>query len=323
MKTNSKTPLFFPFIIASSDVSIFFLYFYAFFSPLQALSIHLILFSLTLQQTISSYRQKKDIRFLLLFLLSFIFLGPLGVFASFLSALLYYFFSFFTENFEEWHTKIISKNKKSKTNEICTRAQKSSRQNLFQVKRIIPFLDVLSYGNKKQKQKALTLIAKKNADLFIPVLKRYLKDEDISVRVLATSILLKKEKEYSELSEKLSEKNAQKPLSIAEFHEKYASSHLLNESDRKNEWKKALEIYKREIKKQSSDKRLILHKICYIFCKNKDIEKVRYYLKNTKEEEKSESPILYLKALAQTLDWNAFHKFKKKYPKIKGKEIFR
>lgn len=187
---SSAMPIFFLLFVFCIDGSLLFALEQKNISLQLTLWIHLALLFLIILWTYYSWKKKQAMHFPLLLLTTFPFLGGFSALGCFLSFLAHKFFMISNEDFEKWHSQMMHVSKKENQTAINIRhAEESLQRESFKIRTITPFIDVLFYGNAKQKQEALIIIAKNQSKSFIPILKCYLKDHDLSIKVLATSLL--------------------------------------------------------------------------------------------------------------------------------------
>jgi tetratricopeptide (TPR) repeat protein len=143
---------------------------------------------------------------------------------------------------------------------------------------VIPFLDVLSFGNETQKRQALAKMTSHFHPNFAPAFKKALSDDSNTIRVQAATAITKIENQFTERLMKLAkvkEQYEREPvvvLALAEHYDNYAYTGLLDADREQANRQRAFEHYQEylELDPQSLDVRT---RVGRILMRNKEFDK--------------------------------------------------
>src|SRR5690349_12326341 len=132
-----------------------------------------------------------------LFVISTVLMGPLGVAAGSVAALLRWIFAQGATPFEQWYASLFPHLETSPMRALYDRlvvrgggpGPRSS---------VAPFLDVMVLGTVKQKQAVITMIADEFQPIFAPALREALSDPEPSIRVQAATASARIENQFLE-----------------------------------------------------------------------------------------------------------------------------
>lgn len=146
----------------------------------------------------------------LLFIMSAVFLGPLGVAGAAIAALMRRAAAIRTRPFAEWYVALFPVEERDRTRALYERvvlrghgpAARSS---------VAPFADVMAVGTLPEKQAAISLMASAFRPEFAPALQAALNDLEPAIRVQAASTVARIEHHFLQRSMALDEGLAQRP----------------------------------------------------------------------------------------------------------------
>ncbi len=233
-------------------------------------------------------RGGRENRFALLLALSVGMTGPFGAAGVALTILFYVWYTRKALPFTEWFESIFPHIAQSRSQHIYEdilvgRDESSKTYN------VIPFLDVLSFGNEAQKRQALAKMTSNFHPNFAPAFRRALSDSSNTIRVQAATAITKIENQFLERLMKLAGLNAKYPndpvivLALAEHCDNYAHTGLLDADRELANRQKALEHYREFLMLSPSD--VEVHtRIGRILMRNRDYERALEWFKSCMEQ---------------------------------------
>jgi hypothetical protein len=190
----------------------------------------------------------EENRFALLLLMTTATTGPFGPAGVILTVMLYFLFMRRAVSFEEWYetifpTLFMSRSQRIYDDIVVGRDESSKNYS------VIPFLDVLSFGNEQQKRQALAKMTSNFHPNFSPAFRKALLDDSNSIRVQAATAISKIENQFMERLIKLTELKERFPrepvvvMALAEHYDNYAYTGLLDADRERGNRQKALDHY--------------------------------------------------------------------------------
>ena len=181
-------------------------------------------------------KEDKETYFPILFTLSTAVFGALGaLFALLLLLIRLKFPKVFKTPTEDLYESLLSELKKTEEEELSEYLLTGDVKK-FENSSVIPFMDVLRYGNQRQKQAMIPLLINNYHRNFAPVLREAIQDKDSSIRVLASMGMAQIENKFMKQAieieaekgkENESNKNYFKIL--GRHYDDYAHSEILDE----------------------------------------------------------------------------------------------
>jgi polysaccharide biosynthesis protein PelE len=233
-------------------------------------------------------RGGSENRFALLLALSTALTGPFGAAGVILTILFYVFFTRKAMPFAEWFDSIFPSVLQSRSQRIYEDIV-VGRDESSKTYSVIPFLDVLSFGNEAQKRQALAKMTSSFHPNFAPAFKRALSDSSNTIRVQAATAITKIENLFLERLMKLSalkDLHPKDPVvvwALAEHCDGYAYTGLLDADREQANRRKALEHYQEFLHLKPSD--IDAHtRVGRILMRNRDYEKALDWFKNCIEQ---------------------------------------
>jgi hypothetical protein len=186
-------------------------------------------------------------------------LGPIGAAGAILAMLLWLWFSLFAAPFAEWFQTIFPSPVISAP-EAIDEDLRTGRDESAKAYDVEPFMDVIRYGTDDQKRRALGKITSFFSAGFAPALRLALRDESNMIRVqAATAIsiienrfqtkLMKLEKVY----EKYGKDDPAAIVALANFHDDYSFTGILDEARERSNRKDAKRLYEEYLHKVPED----------------------------------------------------------------------
>ncbi|MFW0778221.1 MAG: tetratricopeptide repeat protein [Rickettsiales bacterium] len=190
----------------------------------------------------------KENRFALLLMLTTATAGPYGAGGVMFAVILYFLFVRRSVSFDEWYDTIFPSVTRSQSqrvyDDIVVGRDESSKSYS-----VIPFLDVLSFGDELQKRQALSKMTSSFHPNFAPAFKKALSDDSNTIRVQAATAITKIENMFMERLMKLTrlkDQYDQEPvvvMALAEHYDNYAYTGLLDADREQANRKRALVHY--------------------------------------------------------------------------------
>ena len=216
-------------------------------SPIIYLLVHLIVTLFIGFITWHYYRQKWDYRMLFICLLMVVVTGPIGLIGGFIGQFIFVYFRSRAMAFDDWYEALFPE-ETLRVDEVFSEKLEGVINNPHDAERLIPFRDLLRFGNIAQKQAVITMMAQHFNAGFGPLLRHALQDENNAVRVHAVSsitfIVNRLEQQGERLKEKLAEEGGgDNLLELAKYYDEFAFSSLIDEALQQEYRDKALEHY--------------------------------------------------------------------------------
>lgn len=199
-----------------------------------------------------------DRLFMVLLILTTATLGAAGAAGVVLCLLLALWYSSVSTPFSEWFSTIFP-------SVVMTSAERldedlrTGRDEAAKRYDVEPFLDVLRYGNDDQKRRAISKITSNFTPGFAPALQRALADESNMIRVQAATAISIIENRFQQRMMKLSrlyQQHRKEPeviLALANFHDDYSFTGILDEEREEENRKRAVELYVEYLEKRPED----------------------------------------------------------------------
>ncbi len=175
--------------------------------PFLALALHFVVVALLGLWTLHQHRSDRDLRLPFLLMVSTTTLGPLGPLGTMMSVGLAIWFARDPVSVEEWYAGIFPAEELEADLELDRVAR--TVQGAEAKGNITPFVEIMRFGNVRQKQALIALITKHYRPAFAPVLNQALQDPSNAVRVHAATAISKIEADFLDQSLKLQERARQ------------------------------------------------------------------------------------------------------------------
>jgi hypothetical protein len=127
---------------------------------------------------------------------------------------------------------------------------------------VVPFIDVLSFGSRQQKQAMIAMITSRFHPSFAPVLRKALSDSNQAIRVQAATAMTRVENGFLEKSLERAEAARNDPgnpeliLRIARHYDSYAFAGILDEKREHENRDKAASAYLRYIEQRPENREI-------------------------------------------------------------------
>lgn len=203
--------------------------------------------------------------------------GPFGAAGVVFSLLLYFIFNRRSQHFSEWYESIFPSVNVSQPEQVYDDLL-IGRDESSRTYSVIPFLDVLSYGNELQKRQALAKMTSNFNPSFAPAFKKALNSDSNTIRVQAATAISKIESSFTAKMMKLTKVNDKFPnepvvvKALAEHFDDYAYTGLLDADREQSNRQKAYEHYLEYLELQPADVD-VRTRIGRILMRNKEYEK--------------------------------------------------
>lgn len=197
---------------------------------------------------------QSEARFAALLALTTAFAGLYGAAGSTLALLLSWLYAPLSHSFREWYESIFPRLAATDPQRVYDdlRTGRDESEKLY---RVIPFLDVLSFGREEEKRRALAKIASSFHPAFAPVLKKALSDPSNTIRVQAATAIGKVEAQFTRRQMELSRVLADHPndpvvlLAVARHYDDYAYTGLLDGNREAANRRSAMGYYRQYLEK--------------------------------------------------------------------------
>jgi tetratricopeptide (TPR) repeat protein len=204
---------------------------------------------------------RLDLRIPVLLAVTTAVLGPAGPLGTALTIAACRRFARSAVPFEEWYEGIFPK----EDAELEAALERHARALIAGESEggVVPFIDVLSFGSRQQKQAMIAMITSRFHPSFAPVLRMALNDSNQAIRVQAATAMTRVENGFLEKSLELAQAAGDGPadpelvLRIARHYDSYAFAGILDEKRENENREKAAEAYIRYLELRSGD-----HEIC-------------------------------------------------------------
>ena len=176
-------------------------------------------------------------------------LGALGAGACLVAFALYLHHMRHSRPFDEWYAELFPERGRNLSERIYDELLLTVKQR-DNPSRVVPFVDVISYGTRNQKQLAISMMSRYFQSVFAPVLKVALEDPNNSVRIQAATAIANLEGRFSATAMTLENKVEATPtpkniLDLAVHLDRYAYSGLLDQDRTARTREQALANYQR------------------------------------------------------------------------------
>jgi hypothetical protein len=190
---------------------------------------------------------RQDLRIPVLLAVTTAVLGPAGPLGTALTLVACRRFARSAVPFEEWYEGIFPK----EDAELETALERHARALASGEAEggVVPFIDVLSFGSRQQKQAMIAMITSRFHPSFAPALRMALNDTNQAIRVQAATAMTRVENSFLEKSLELAEAAGDDPadselvLRIARHYDSYAFAGILDEKRESENREKAAEAY--------------------------------------------------------------------------------
>lgn len=212
------------------------------------LGLHAIVVVLLALYSLALMKKGSENRFALLLFMTTATTGPYGAAGSLMAILLYFLFVRRSQSFEEWYESIFPTVHLTEPQRVYDDLR-TGRDESDRSYSVIPFLDVLSFGNELQKRHALAKMTSQFHPHFAPAFKKALADSSNTIRVQAATAITKIENAFTGRLMKLTALKSRYPkepivvLALAEHYDNYAYTGLLDADREESNRKKALAGY--------------------------------------------------------------------------------
>ena len=185
-----RMPIMFPFVLSIVHAYAYYQFCVGLITSQELLILYLVSLLSVFFWCFWSFRKQQDQRLAVLLLVTYPILGGVGAWGCLCTSLAFALFSHTTKNFEHWHREMLSMEQESLLARRCIKhARESLKYGDFRVRGITSFYDVLRVGSEQEKRKALTLMARGKLQAFGDLLKEYSNDQELTVKVLASTLL--------------------------------------------------------------------------------------------------------------------------------------
>jgi hypothetical protein len=194
-------------------------------------------------------RTQQDLRMPLLLTATSAVLGPIGPAGVLLTIGLQHWFTRSALTFESWYASLFPE-ETSRSGLISGPPLPSSDEETSGTINVVPFMDILSFGTRQQKQSMIALMTSRFQPAFAPVLRKALNDSNNAIRVQAATATTKVENNFLERSMQLADaakKNPHSPavlLDLARHYDAYAFAGILDEKRERENRDKAIAAYR-------------------------------------------------------------------------------
>jgi tetratricopeptide (TPR) repeat protein len=225
--------------------------------PLAAALVHAALVTAAGFGVLVSKSARDDLRFPLLLILNGAALGPIGAGGVLLCLLLYWRFGREATSFEDWYARLFPEEIETSSEKLLSRIEQGSRDSSDQA--VVPFIDVLAFGSREQKQAMIALITSRFRPEFAPVLRKALQDSNHAIRVQAATAMTRVENGFLETSIRLHEASESRPgdsavlLELARHFDSYAFTGILDGKREHDNREKAAEAYGKYLEMNPED----------------------------------------------------------------------
>lgn len=196
------------------------------------------------------YRQKENLLYPLLLLVSALGAGPFGLGAFFLMAILRPVFSLFASSTALWFEGLFPEKNLPLFEEITQRI-KSHWDDYSHQSETSSFPNLFTYGSLSDKQKVLDAIIENFQPSYSLILKEALKDPENVVRIQAAAIITKINTDFENKMKRLEKLHLESPkdldilLQLAEHTDAYAFSGILSDLEQSEAASLAVRYYRR------------------------------------------------------------------------------
>jgi polysaccharide biosynthesis protein PelE len=193
-------------------------------------------------------RSGRDARFPLLLVAATAVLGPIGPAGVLLVVALHRYYLRSASTFESWYASLFPEESKDGDSALDRQLRAGNDGRGGEVD-VVPFMDILSFGSRQQKQSMIALITTRFQPAFAPVLRQALNDGNHAIRVQAATAMTRVENGFLERSMRLSEAARRAPedastvLALARHYDSYAFAGILDDDRERENREKAIAAY--------------------------------------------------------------------------------
>jgi len=194
-------------------------------------------------------RAQQDLRIPLLLVATSAVLGPIGPAGVLLTIGLQRWFARSALTFESWYASLFPE-EISRSDSMSGQLLDSGDGETSGTINVVPFMDILSFGTRQQKQSMIALITSRFQPAFAPVLRKALNDSNNAIRVQAATATTKIENNFLERSMQLADaakKNPRGPdvlVDLARHYDAYAFAGILDEKRERENRDQAIAAYR-------------------------------------------------------------------------------
>lgn len=223
----------------------------------RALAVHGAFILLLAAATVAYWRMAGGaLPAMVLLVLATFLLGPLGPIGSLFTLTFYLLTERNAPQFSDWYESLFPDENETDGAEIAVRLMERAGQDGGSIS---PFLDVLSFGTRAQKQMAVAVMTRHFHPAFAPALRQALADSDNAVRVQAATAMATIEDRFVERADELRiemERHPNDPalvLRLARHFDDYAYTGLLDHQRQEESQTQALDSYMRYLERKPED----------------------------------------------------------------------
>ncbi len=217
--------------------------------PLAGLLLHLAIVGILAAYARLLMGSDRENRFAVLLALTVALTGPFGAGGVMLAVMMHDWLAYYALPFSEWFESIFPSQRQTQGERIYNDIR-VGRDESAKSYSVIPFLDVMTFGNEAQKRQALSKMTSNFHPHFAPAFKKALNDPSNMIRVQAATAITKIESHFLSRLMQLTQLKERHPgdyvvlLALAEHYDDYAYTGLLDIDREQINRRKALEYYK-------------------------------------------------------------------------------
>ena len=191
-------------------------------------------------------------------------LGPLGILGTLFSILLYSYFKGSLPPILESYDSLFPNVGKTEVEKLFEQLHFGNLEQ-YNNDSVVPFIDILNYGDQRQKQALIVLLINNYHSKFSPVLKQALNDEDNSLRVLAAMGIAQIENDFMKRTleiEKNTSLNSNDPehwKTLGQHYDNYAYSGILDKVRESKYREMAITAYKEYLQFNPGDPNIVFN----------------------------------------------------------------
>ncbi len=200
----------------------------------------------------------RESRFFLLLFISTAALGVFGAAGVALSVVLHQWYMRYAQPFSGWFASIFPSPIHHESEQIFDDIR-VGRDESSKPYSVIPFLDVIWYGNEAQKRMALSKMTSRFHPSFAKAFKKALGDSSNSIRIQAATAVSKIENQFMARLMKLNKLHEEQPknpvvtLALAEHYDNYAFTGILDDDRERHNRSQALKHYQQYLDLRPTD----------------------------------------------------------------------
>ncbi|MBF0587766.1 MAG: hypothetical protein HQL53_01415 [Magnetococcales bacterium] len=190
------------------------------------------------------------------------FLGPGGPIGALFTFWLDMRYRRYTRPAEEWFSALFPEEETGDAEILAEKLDMDAQEG--RSGSVMPFADVLKYGEQSQKQAMIAMALKQFQPRYAPVLKQALLDQDNAVRVQAATAITHLENRFLERTMKLEEEQKLRPndpeflLELARHYDDYAFTGILDDVRERENRDQAIQVYRHYLELKPGDTRVQL-----------------------------------------------------------------